>query len=486
MDLAFDLWGQRGRPGVDVVGESHYADAVREVFGIGFRPGGCELMATAQLVPEPWNRHDPDAVAVWVGERQVGYLPRHEAGRYAPVLARLVAEGRTPQVLARLWAASDYRGRPGLTGSVRIDLAEPHLIAPVNREPGRPYRLLPPGAPMQVTGEEGHLGALVPRLGPEGENWAYVTLHELVEPLTRGSRSVLEVRLDGAPVGQLTPRMSAELLPAVRHLASNNELTAARALVKGPTPEVLLYVPRAHELPTSWLGTAGLHTGASSDPADRSPAIWASGNGNPRDPSPANMSLTNASPTNASPTNASPTNASPTNARLAAAHGSAGVPSRPGHWNRIDAGNSAAVPMARSAVLNNSTPSNGRPHNHPNPHPDPASGTRPPDGTGPAGGQTPDGTGVPDRTATGHVAPPVRAAARVSVPPQTGPPTGPPATARPGQHGPIPPPPAGVRFAVPPGWPQPPAGWTPSTGWRPDPHWPPAPPEWQWWVPYWD
>jgi collagen type III alpha len=54
------------------------------------------------------------------------------------------------------------------------------------------------------------------------------------------------------------------------------------------------------------------------------------------------------------------------------------------------------------------------------------------------------------------------------------------------EHGPIPPAPTGIKFVVPPEWPQPPAGWTPPPGWRPDPIWPPAPYGWQWWIPVWD
>jgi hypothetical protein len=56
---------------------------------------------------------------------------------------------------------------------------------------------------------------------------------------------------------------------------------------------------------------------------------------------------------------------------------------------------------------------------------------------------------------------------------------------RPREHGIIPPAPVGIRFVVPPEWPQPPAGWVPPAGWRPDPSWPVAPDGWQWWVPVW-
>jgi collagen type III alpha len=37
--------------------------------------------------------------------------------------------------------------------------------------------------------------------------------------MARSAREVVEVRVDDARVGQLTPKMSGELLPAIRHLA---------------------------------------------------------------------------------------------------------------------------------------------------------------------------------------------------------------------------------------------------------------------------
>jgi hypothetical protein len=83
--------------------------------------------------------------------------------------------------------------------------------------------------------------------------WVHVTLHDIV-------KQSVEVRLDGSRVGQLTRRMSAELLPAVRHPAEQGRTSAARAIVKGNRikAEVVLYVARAHQLPESFLGPAGV------------------------------------------------------------------------------------------------------------------------------------------------------------------------------------------------------------------------------------
>jgi collagen type III alpha len=259
MPIPFDLWGQRGYPHADIAGESHYLEAIRSLFGNDFKPSGSEVVLNAVLAPEPSNRHDRNAVGVWIGGSLVGYLPREEAARYSPILTHLTSHGWAPQVKARVWASEwdDYDGRgTTLRGSVRLDLAEPHMMVPSNQAPSATHRMLPTGNAIQVTGEDKHLAQLVAFLRPEGECWVHVTLHELVEQTARSSRALVEVRIDGARIGQLSPRMSGELLPAIHHLTEQGLTPAARAVVKGNRikAEVILYAARAHELPESWLG----------------------------------------------------------------------------------------------------------------------------------------------------------------------------------------------------------------------------------------
>jgi collagen type III alpha len=282
VSIPLELWGQRGWAGVDVAGESHFGRSIRGLFGKDFKATGTEIEVTAQLIPEPRNKHDPNAVGIWVGGVQVGYLPGDEAVRYAPVLSTLTAQGWLPQVSARVWGAewSDYDDRTdSFQGSVRLDLAEPHMLVPANMPPSGDCRILPAGNAIQVTGEEKYLDALAPFLRPEGECWVHASLHEMVEQMARSTRTVVEVRIDDACVGKLTPKMSSELLPAIRHLAQQGTTTAARAIVKGNRikTEVVLYVARAHELPESWLNDAASSQPTTSlpvpvtDPVDQSP-----------------------------------------------------------------------------------------------------------------------------------------------------------------------------------------------------------------------
>lgn len=62
-----------------VVGESHHVQELDLVTG----GGTGELELVANLVREPENPYDPDAVAVVVQGSRVGYLSRENAARFA-------------------------------------------------------------------------------------------------------------------------------------------------------------------------------------------------------------------------------------------------------------------------------------------------------------------------------------------------------------------------------------------------------------------
>jgi collagen type III alpha len=231
----------------------------------GSLENGIEFEAHATLAPEPRNRHDRNAVAVMVQGRLVGYLPKEQAPRYQPALIRLIDQGLSPVVPCRIWAREveridwDDRGRSAsrrtLYSRVSLDLGEPHMMAPLNLPPTHCYGELPKGSAVQVTGEEQHMTELGPWLRPEGEAWVYATLHEVTVATARMTKSIVEVRIDGLPVGVLTPKMSSEYLPAIQHLESAEAVVMARAIVKGNRlkAEVVLYAQRAHELSGDWI-----------------------------------------------------------------------------------------------------------------------------------------------------------------------------------------------------------------------------------------
>lgn len=82
----------RGRELVNVAGESHYQDALRQITGKG--EGSVRQDATAHLIPEPENPYDPNAVRVEIDGMKVGYLPRALAGEYGALLGPIAARAR--------------------------------------------------------------------------------------------------------------------------------------------------------------------------------------------------------------------------------------------------------------------------------------------------------------------------------------------------------------------------------------------------------
>ena len=109
-----------GDESVRVVGTSHYQDtlltlAPRE----GEEQVRREFIAT--LVAEPDNPHDPNAIAVTIDDRLVGYLSRDENRRWAdlvPVSCEAMVAGREGTaalgVFLRLPTPTEARAQVGL------------------------------------------------------------------------------------------------------------------------------------------------------------------------------------------------------------------------------------------------------------------------------------------------------------------------------------------------------------------------------------
>lgn len=79
----------QGHDTLEVVGESHYQDDLWRLAG-GPSASRIRLTVTAELVPEPDNPHDRNAVKVLIDGRLVGYLSREDALVYLPGIRRLM------------------------------------------------------------------------------------------------------------------------------------------------------------------------------------------------------------------------------------------------------------------------------------------------------------------------------------------------------------------------------------------------------------
>jgi len=284
----FEVWGQRGWGGVDVVGESHYTRELQALLPKPLPADGAEVLVPVTVVHDPSNKYDSNAVEIRASSGVIGFLAREDAKRYAAALDAIQADGLTPSTMARVWGSNQEdwdSGGKRFFGSVRIDLPEPHMLRPANQAPGLPHQILPLGSAIQVTGEENHPEATSRYLTPHGECWVHATLQEAVDESGRTPKPFVEVRIDGQTAGRLTPKMSGDLEPAIRFLRDRGQACAVRAIVKGNQlkAEVVLYTKRAHELDQAWFDSLPQPTdepsseaaddgGASAQAEDASPA----------------------------------------------------------------------------------------------------------------------------------------------------------------------------------------------------------------------
>jgi hypothetical protein len=79
---------------INVVGESHYQPAIRAASG--WKPDQDTLVeCMAELVPEPTNQYDENAIMVKIDGRQVGYLSRQDAKGLGPYIANGIRQQGT-------------------------------------------------------------------------------------------------------------------------------------------------------------------------------------------------------------------------------------------------------------------------------------------------------------------------------------------------------------------------------------------------------
>jgi hypothetical protein len=105
----------------EIVGESHYQDALNRIAGPKTEEG-VEWYCEAELRPEPSNPHDINAVAVMIHGLKVGYLAREDAMAWNRALAntgRPDAPTLVDAVIVGGWQRPD--GREGSFG-VKLDL----------------------------------------------------------------------------------------------------------------------------------------------------------------------------------------------------------------------------------------------------------------------------------------------------------------------------------------------------------------------------
>ncbi|MCX7491513.1 hypothetical protein OS127_03085 [Corynebacterium sp. P6129] len=204
----------------------------------------------ADLVAEPDNPYSKSghAISVRYDDRVIGYIPSEDK-KIFPAVARLAASGYDARVLARMWKSgtSEY-------AIISLALGDPAIAIPLNDPPTEGWALLPEGKTIQVTKEEHHFDVLQDFVPASGRGLLLVTLHE-IETGVRSKRKIVEVRLEGERIGELSPVSSAKLLPAVQHLDALGLTTVCRAVITGSAlaAEMVLKVATAAYLDDSIL-----------------------------------------------------------------------------------------------------------------------------------------------------------------------------------------------------------------------------------------
>jgi len=99
---------------IEIVGEQFYPKEIRKLFrecGMPITAAGCTLESEmCFLVPEPWNPHDPNAVAVMVRTFHVGHLPAALARRYHRHLIPYAQRRQLVTGNARIWSQLESGG----------------------------------------------------------------------------------------------------------------------------------------------------------------------------------------------------------------------------------------------------------------------------------------------------------------------------------------------------------------------------------------
>lgn len=241
-------------PGFDaigVVGESNYQPALEHA-AQGRTPDGCRVQhVMTQLVREPRNKYDRNAVRVDIDGRTVGYVPREDAPSLHHVLDHLASHGYPATCRAYLRGGWD-RGRDdrGSIGCV-LDLAQPLAVF----DPAT-CGALPEGTRVSVTREEHYADRLGALLGGAKSRDVAASLRVVdADPHAKKPGPSIEVRADGV-IGYLTAKMTERHTPLLRFAEEHGLPLTTRTRIERGEKKVEAFV-RLPKDPTPLVVTPG-------------------------------------------------------------------------------------------------------------------------------------------------------------------------------------------------------------------------------------
>jgi hypothetical protein len=210
------LPGGRGY-GVNIVGEANYQIHLERVAGGRTELGVGREHAIAELLPQPDNPYDPNAIAVLIEGGVVGYIAREDTCRWRSVVDDARRTQGAATCRARFKGGWDRgAGDRGFIGVV-LEMADPARIVP---PPGADEdRVIPEPdgvTSVTVTCEEHYQGTLVDACqGRSLDHWMPVITELAIAANPHSSAEAIAVRIQGLCVGFLTTAMSQRYSPFV-------------------------------------------------------------------------------------------------------------------------------------------------------------------------------------------------------------------------------------------------------------------------------
>ncbi len=116
-----DITNGPGTYSVDVVGESHYQEALESICG-GRTENSQRLQVEAFLVPENDNPHDSNAVRIYIRDQTVGYLDRETARSFRERMVEIGLTGVATKCSAIIVGGWDRGGGDRGYFGVKLDL----------------------------------------------------------------------------------------------------------------------------------------------------------------------------------------------------------------------------------------------------------------------------------------------------------------------------------------------------------------------------
>ena len=212
-----------GNFSVSLAGESHYFDAIS--MATHRRTG--EHLVLAELIREPENKFDSNAVRAEINGRTVGYIPREEAPSFHALLSYGGSINKRIFVSSRVWVSNEEDSY----GSVTLDIDDPNsALPPINiAEVPTSAIIWPVGKTLQVTDESKNIENVKVIFEKLQTAISKTILFELVVDATKPDRPEVHVLYNGLIVGELSPASGKKFLPAVERAS----LTGKKLFVKG-------------------------------------------------------------------------------------------------------------------------------------------------------------------------------------------------------------------------------------------------------------